>query len=147
MRPGDVLPHAGSYPVRVALRSPVAMDHLELVQNGRVIKTFDLAGERTRLDWSGDVDLEAGWVLLRAFNDSGASSGIDLYPYATTSPLYVDGEVTPPAEDAAYFSAWMDRVVEAALARGGWNSGQEKADTLAYLEEARARFRALAVTR
>ena len=45
----------------------------------------------------------------------------------------------PPApEDAAYFVAWMDRVVEAADARGGWNSEQEKADTLAYLN-ARAR--------
>ena len=30
------------------------------------------------------------------------------------------------------------------LARGGWNSEQEKNDTLAYLEEARAKFRALA---
>ena len=51
---------------------------------------------------------------------------------------------TPAPADAAYFSAWMDRVVEAALARGGWNSEQEKTDTLAYLESARARFRALA---
>ncbi len=51
----------------------------------------------------------------------------------------------PPApDDAAYFVAWMDRVVEATLARGGWNSEQEKADTLAYLEAAREKFRALA---
>ena len=46
--------------------------------------------------------------------------------------------------DAAYFVGWMDRVVEAALARGGWNSEQEKADTLAYLNAAREKFRALA---
>jgi len=35
-------------------------------------------------------------------------------------------------------------VIEAANARGGWNSEQEKSDTLAYLEEARAKFRTLA---
>jgi hypothetical protein len=36
----------------------------------------------------------------------------------------------------------MDRVIEATLARGGWNSEQEKADTLTYLEAAREKFRA-----
>jgi TolB protein len=51
----------------------------------------------------------------------------------------------PPApEDAAYFLAWMDRVIEATNARGGWNGEQERADTLAYLEAARAKFRAFA---
>jgi Tol biopolymer transport system component len=143
-RPGGVLPRAGRYPVRLAMRSPVAMDHLELVQNGRVVKAFKLTGDRTRVDWNGDVDLKAGWVLLRAFNDDAHPWVLDLYPYATTSPLYVDGDLPPAPDDAAYFSAWMDRVVEAALARGGWNSEQEKADTLAYLEESRAQFRGLA---
>jgi hypothetical protein len=41
----------------------------------------------------------------------------------------------------------MDRVIEAALARGGWNSKQEKADALAYLEAAREKFRALAANK
>jgi TolB protein len=144
-RPGDVLPHAGRFPVRVAMRSPVAMDHLELVQNGRAIRSFKLTGDRMRFDWSGEVDLEeGGWVLLRAFNDKAHPWVLDLYPYATTSPLYVDAAAPPAPADAAYFSAWMDRVVEAALARGGWNGEQEKADTLAYLDAARAKYRALA---
>jgi hypothetical protein len=143
-RPGDELPRAGKFPVRVAMRSPVAMDHLELVQNGQVIRSFTLTGERMRFDWSGDVDLKAGWVLLRAFNDEADPWVLDLYPYATTSPVYVGQTARPAPEDAAYFSAWMDRVIEAALARGGWNSEQEKADTLAYLEESRATYHALA---
>jgi hypothetical protein len=143
-RPGDALPRAGKYPVRVAMRSPVAMDHLDLLQNGRVIRAFKLSGERTRFDWSGDVDLKGGWVLLRAWNERAHPWVLDLYPYATTSPVYVDAPAAPAPADAAYFSAWMDRVVEAANARGGWNSDREKSDTLAYLEEARAKFRALA---
>jgi Tol biopolymer transport system component len=143
-RPGDALPRAGKFPVRLAMRSPVAMDHLELVQNGRVIKAFKLTGDRMRFDWSGDLELEGGWVVLRAWNDRPHPWVLDLYPYATTSPIYVDAPAPAAPADAAYFSAWMDRVVEAALARGGWNSEQEKNDTLAYLEEARAKFRALA---
>jgi len=143
-RPGDVLPRAGKFPVRVSMRSPVAMDHLELVQNGRAIKTFKLTGDRMQFDWNGDLDLAGGWVVLRAFNDHAHPWVLDLYPYATTSAIYLDAPAPPAPEDAAYFVAWMDRVVEAALARGGWNSEQEKADTLAYLNAAREQFRALA---
>jgi hypothetical protein len=148
-RPGDVLPRAGSFLVRVALRSPVAMDHLELVQNGRVIKAFKLTGDRTRFDWNGRIDLKAGgWLVLRAFNDQADPWVLDLYPYASTSPIYIESPAAPPAPaDAAYFSAWMDRVIEAAGSRGGWNSEREKADTLAYLDAARAKYRALAAAK
>jgi TolB protein len=145
-RPGDALPRAGKFPVRVSMRSPVTMDHLELVQNGRIIKTFKLTGDRTRFDWNGDLDLAGGWVVLRAFNDRAHPWVLDLYPYATTSPIYLDAPAPPAPDDAAYFVAWMDRVVEAALARGGWHNEEEKADTLAYLNAARKKYRAIAVT-
>jgi Tol biopolymer transport system component len=140
--PGAVLPQAGKLPVRVALRSPFPVDRLELVQNGKPILSFVLEGDRTRFDWNGELDLEAGgWVLLRAFNDTPHPWVLDLYPYATTSPVWFDSPAAPPApEDAAYFVAWMDRVIEATLARGGWNSEQEKTDTLAYLEAARGLY-------
>ena len=106
---------AGTPPVRVAMRAPFAVDHLELVQNGRVIKSFELTGERTRFDWSGDVAFEGGgWLVLRAYNDQPNPWVLDLYPYATTSPIYFESPPPPAPEDAAYFVAWMDRVVEAA---------------------------------
>jgi hypothetical protein len=144
--PGRAVPRADRLPVRVSLRSPFPVDRLELVQNGKPILAFALEGDRTRFDWSGDVDFEAGgWVLLRAFNEKAHPWVLDLYPYATTSPVWFDAPAAPPApEDAAYFVAWMDRVIEAAHARGGWNEEREKADTLAYLEAAREKFRALA---
>ena len=145
-RPGGSLAGAGARPVRVAMRSPFAVDHLELVQNGRVVKSFELAGDRMRFDWSGDVAFDdGGWLVLRAFNDQANPWVLDLYPYATTSPIYFNSPMAPPApEDAAYFVAWMDRVIEAVEARGGWNNEGEKADTLAYLNAARGQFRALA---
>ncbi len=133
--------------MRVALRSPFPVDRLELVQNGKSILSFALEGDRTRFDWSGDVDFEAGgWVVLRAFNEKAHPWVLDLYPYATTSPVYFEGPAPAAPEDAAYFVAWMDRVIEAAQARGGWNDEREKADTLAYLEAARGKFRSFAAT-
>jgi Tol biopolymer transport system component len=147
-RPGDTFAGTGKHEARVSMRSPVAMDHLELVQNGRVVKSFQLAGERTRFDWSGDLALnEGGWVVLRAFSNQASPWLLDLYPYATTSPIYIDMTAAPPAPaDAAYFVAWMDRVIQAAESRGGWNDDGERRDTLEYLNAAREKFRARATT-
>ncbi len=149
-RPGGSIPRAGSkLPLRVSMRSPVAMDHLELVQNGKVIRSFNLKGDRRRYDSTGTIELkEAGWVVLRAWNDAAHPHVLDLYPYATTSPIYIDLTAVPPApDDAAYFLAWMDRVIQAAEARGGWNTEEEKADMLIYLNAAREKYRALGITR
>jgi Tol biopolymer transport system component len=145
-RPGGTIPAAGRLQVALAMRSPVPMDHLELVQNGRVIKSFRLTGDRRRHDWSGEVTVKhGGWIVLRAWNDAPHPHLLDLYPYATTSPIYLASPAAPPApDDAAYFVAWVARVVEAAEARGSWNSEAEKAATIGYLNAAREKFRALA---
>ncbi|HSC06333.1 MAG TPA: CehA/McbA family metallohydrolase, partial [Steroidobacteraceae bacterium] len=146
-RPGGTIPRIdGTLPLRVSMRSPVPMDHLELVQNGKVILSFDLRGDRRIFDSTGTIDLEeGGWLVLRAWNDNPHLELLDLYPYATTSPIYVNAPAGPPApDDAAYFIAWMDRVIRAAEARGGWNSERERSETLAYLHAARSKFLALA---
>ena len=106
-RPGDTVtkPTSRTLPYRVAMRSPVAVDHLELVQNGKVLKTFSLTGDRRRLDASGEIPKDVGgWVLLRAWNDEADPEVLDIYPYATTSPIYLAVGGAPPAtNDAAYF--------------------------------------------
>jgi hypothetical protein len=150
-RPGDTLARAGgevSY--HVALRSPVAIDHLELVQNGRVLASFPLAGERRSIDVRGTVRLaRGGWVLLRAWNDAADPLLLDLYPYATTSPVYLSLPAPPVQRraDAAFFVTWMERVIAAAAARDDYNDDAERRATLAYLERARDGYRVLAVGR
>lgn len=136
----------GRHHYRVALRSPVAVDHLELVHNGQVVKTFDLSGDRRHLDAEGDLDLAGGWVLLRAWNDGADPEVLDLYPYATTNPVWLGDHVLAPSarEDAAWFARWMDRTIEAAAARDDYNTAAEKRITLDYLGKARDAYRALA---
>jgi hypothetical protein len=141
-RPGDTLAlsSAGRQSYRIALRSPVAVDHLELVQNGRVLRSFDLAGDRRTFDAQGGLDLsEGGWILLRAWNDGADPQLLDLYPYATTNPVWIElpGATRPARDDAAYFVAWLDRLIAAADARDDYNTAQEKRDTLDYLRAAR----------
>ena len=146
-RAGGVIPDAGApLPFRIALRSPVPIDHLELVHNGRVIRQFALAGDRRSLDASGELQLAAGgWLLLRAWNEAADPLVLDLYPYATTSPIWLESPAPPPAvADAAYFVAWLERVIADTRANADFNSVLEQQATLDYLESAQARFRALA---
>jgi hypothetical protein len=144
LRPGGVLREAsGPVPFRVALRSPIAVDHLELVHNGKVIKTFELTGARRNLDASGEVSLpRGGWLLLRAWNEHADPLVFDLYPYATTGPIYLElpGAPESAGEDAAFFVTWMDRIIDAAKANTDYNNEQERAATLEYFQAAREKF-------
>jgi len=149
-KPGDTLRAgaAGARHYRIAMRSPVAVDHLELVQNGQVLRTFDLAGDRRRYDGEGDLDPAGdGWLVLRAWNDHADPLVLDIYPYATTSPVYLEGFGPRPdaRQDAAYFVSWMDRVIGEARARNGdYNDEREKKATLDYLAAARDGYLRLA---
>jgi TolB protein len=71
---------------------------------------------------------------------------LDLYPYATTSPIYLELPGGAPAarDDAAYFAAWMERVLRDAEARTDYNNARERDATLAYLQRALDHYRRLA---
>jgi TolB protein len=133
-------------PFKVGLRSIVPLDHLQVVCNGKVAREIELKGDRQSADATGSIPLEgSGWCVLRAFSDKAEYPILDLYPYATTSPVYVSVPGTPlhnPA-DAAYFVAWVDRLIAAARGTANWNSEAEKQAVLAMLQAARGRFEAL----
>lgn len=147
-KPGEGTPSNRSYAYRIALRAPVAMDHVELVNNGKIVKEFYLSGDRRNLDSDGTVGLEDGWVLLRAWNDGVDPQVMDLYPYATTNPVWLgDARAASAPQDAAYFAHWLERVIEAAAARDDYNDAEERSATLQYLQQARERYRAIAESR
>jgi hypothetical protein len=149
VRPGDTLRATGPgrQRFRVALRSPVAVDHLELVMNGRVVERFELRGDRQRFDAQGEIGIDAGgWLLLRAWNDGADPLVLDLYPYATTSPVYLELPGGAPAapDDAQYFVDWLGRVIAEAESRTDYNDADEKRVTLEYLRAAQDAYRKLA---
>lgn len=128
---------------RVSLRSNVPVDHLEIVGNGQVVRELPLAGDRTRADVEVRLPVtESGWFLLRARSDRAMYPVLDLYPYATTSPVYVTvaGRPARSAADAAYFVAWIDRVAAAAAANTDWNTAAEREHVLRLIGQAREEF-------
>ena len=146
-KPGDTSPQSsGRHHYRVALRSPVAVDHLELVHNGKVVKAFALTGDRRGFDDAGEIELDGGWLLLRAWNDGADPLVLDLYPSATTNPVWLGATALAPTarQDATYFADWLTRVLAAAEARDDYNDAEERRATLDYLRDARDKYRALA---
>ena len=147
--PGDTVSRSGPGKLRyrIAMRSPVAVEHLELVQDGKVVRSFAFTGDRRHLDAEGELQVDrSGWVLLRAWNDGSDPLVLDLYPYATTSPIYLrfpEG-VRPNPADAAYFVSWIDRVIMDAERRADYRTDKERHATLDYLRNARERFVSLA---
>jgi hypothetical protein len=144
-RPGDVISRsaAGTVHYRIAMRSPVAVDHLELVQNGKVVKAFSLAGDRRSFDATGELQVDTdGWLLLRAWNDGSDPQVLDIYPYATSSPIYLDlpGGLPPDPVDAAYFTTWLDRVIAEAESRNDYRNARERTATIDYLRKARDHY-------
>jgi hypothetical protein len=127
----------------VRLRSPVPLDHLELVGNGRVVASIPLSGTHTAIDTTITVPVTgSGWYVLRAWSDRPRLPVLDLYPFASTSPIYVQVGSTAvrSKDDAEYFLTWIDRVDQALRAETGWNTDTEREEVMRMLGAARAEF-------
>jgi TolB protein len=129
--------------VSVRLRSNVPVDHLELVQNGRVVQEIPIAPDRRSATATVKVPVtRSGWLLLRARGEKSAYPTLDVYPYATTSPVYltVGGRPTRSPEDARYFISWIDRMRASVERHQDWNTAAERQETLDLLAQARAEY-------
>ena len=134
---------AGSHRLtaRVGLRSNVAVDHLEIIGNGKVAASIALRGDRTAADDMVSIPVStSGWYVLRAYSDRAELPVLDLYPFASTSPIYVSVGDKPArsADDAAFFVRWIERMEAATRASTAWNTPAEQAAVLRTLAVAKA---------
>ena len=111
---------------RATLRANFPVDHLELIWNRAVVARLDGGTDRRAADVTGSFDVTAsGWLVLRAWNDGPHPEVLDIYPYATTSPVYVKlaGRVRRSRDAATYFLHWLDRI-QAAVANVHAGAGE-----------------------
>ena len=128
------------------MRSIVPIDHLQIICNGDVVRELKLNSDRETANIEDIIPLSrSGWCLLRAWSEKAEHPILDLYPYGTTSPIYVSvaGSNPKAPEDAAYFIAWIGRLEEAVNANHDWNTEAEKAAVLKTLDDARAVYKKL----
>jgi len=130
-------------PAVVAMRSTVPIDHLEIIGNGTVVATIPLDADRMTAHATVMVPVKgSGWYVLRAYSDRAEMPVLDLYPFASTSPIYVqvEGQPVRSADDARFFVRWIDRIEAATRASTAWNTPAEQAQVLQLLARARAVF-------
>jgi hypothetical protein len=120
-----------------------------MVCNGVVLKSLTTGdggvsdGPTDKVYVSGTVPLkESGWCVLRASSDRAEYPVLDNYVYATTSAIYVTigGKKPGSPEDARYFVAWIERMVEVTGRYPDWNSAAEKEYVMGRLGEAKTIF-------
>jgi len=132
---------------RVGLASNVPVDHLEIVGSGVVVATIPLSGDHTRARDTVLIPVaRSGWYVLRAYSDRAELPVLDLYPFASTSPIYVqvEDQLVRSGADAAFFARWIARLEAAARAATAWNTGEEREEVLRRFGEARSIFEARA---
>ena len=143
-QPGDeiALPAGGgTLEWTAAMRSMAQVDHVEVVHNGEVIATVPLDGEGRAAEGSGSIAVtKSGWLLLRAWSEEDRAEVLDLYPYGTTSPVYVTvgGEPARSEEDRRYMLTWLDLIERAARESDQYNDERERAIVLGNISRARA---------
>jgi len=140
--------------VHVEMHSIVPVEHVELVQNGKVVAMVPLSADHRSAFATQRVKVaNSGWITLRAWSGHATPPVLDIYPFATTSPVYLTIAGVPPRspEDAHFFIDWVDRLREGAERHTGWNSNEEKRTVLELIARARAEFEkrafAIAVSR
>ena len=115
-----------------------------MICNGAVVRDLKLSIDRETADVEDTIPVSrSGWCVLRAWSEKSEHPVLDLYPYATTSPIYITVEGSKPdrSEDAAYFVAWIDRMIDAAKTNQDWNNEAEKKAVLETLTSARRIYR------
>jgi TolB protein len=128
------------------MRSIVPIDHLQVICNGEMVRELKLESDHETANAADAIPISrSGWCLLRAWSEKSEYPILDLYPYATTSPIYVTvaGSTPKASEDAAYFIAWIGRIEESVKANQDWNTEAEKTHVLKMLDDARKVYRKL----
>jgi dipeptidyl aminopeptidase/acylaminoacyl peptidase len=139
----------GRLRLQATLRSYVPVERFELVGNGEVVARFDPGRDSTGAAVDTTIAVtRSGWYTLKAWSTHARHPVLDIYPFATTSPIYVTvgGEPVRSPRDAAYFVRWIDRLDSLARASTAWNSAAEREGTLKKFVEARKAFAAQAGT-
>lgn len=130
--PGDTIEiadKATTLDFQAFIRSSVAVDHLEVIWNGEVVKEYQFSGDRNSADFNGKIDVQGpGWLLLRAWNDNAHPDIPDYYPYATTSPIYVtsSGKELRSRSSAVFFLEWIDRIEKIVSSHDAYRTVEEK---------------------
>ncbi len=111
----SISPKGQSLSYKAFLRSQVPIDHAEVIWNGEVVARHALPGNRTTADLTGSIRVKgSGWLVFRVWNDIAHPDILDMYPFATTNPIYISTGVknvdAKQKAAASYLLKWVNRI-------------------------------------
>jgi len=127
------------------LRSHAPIEHFEVIWNGEVIAKHTLKEGQTSADVTGTLKVKgSGWLLLRAWGEKGQRDLPDLYPYASTNPIYIKSERRNVQQKAAatYFLRWVNRI-DAKVKELPFRSEAEKEAVMKDIQTAKSFYQSL----
>ena len=124
--------------VRATLSSPVPIDHFEVVANGKVVATLHGTSDTT---FALAVD-KPTWIVARAWSEKPRLPVLDLYPFGSTSPVYISMGNVPVScgADAEYFLKWINILSQRVRADTNWNTPAEREAALSLISRAHEEF-------
>ena len=107
-------------------------------QHGKVVAKLDGASDTT---FTVPIDRPT-WLLARAYSNRPWLPVLDLYPFASTSPVYVTMGNAPVScgADAEFFLAWINGLSQRVRADANWNTSAERDSALALISRAHDEF-------
>lgn len=139
-KPGGVV-GAGQQSWSVDLTSALAVETVEIVVNGAVVwSSAGIEAGDTR-SYSGTVDLpNGGWVAARAYGGEMAWPGMDSYPFAHTSPIWIGAKGSTDAGAKAAAQAELRAALDSAKTRvsGAYDDADKLKRFNARIEAAKA---------
>ena len=126
--------NGGQIMVNLDVQSRTPLDRIEIIADGKVVRTFDAPDGRT--SFQTDVAIRSGihrWVAARAFEKSE-----DTVVMAHSRPVFFNGAWRRTA-DADYFIAWIDELIEdTEESDDRFDTDEQKQAALTTYREARA---------
>ncbi len=140
----------GTVTVQALVRSITPMERLLVVYNGDIVDSVQLDGDlRQRFHYNGAFAVNrSGWFHVRADGVPADRFPLDVgYAQAFTNPVWVSVGDEPVRDRASaeYGIRWIEKLQEMAEAWPGWRSRREMDHVFRQFDEAREKYRALAV--
>jgi hypothetical protein len=115
------------------------VDHLEIVSGGQIVAKFSGRVSDTTVTLPVATST---WFIARAYSDRPRLPVLDLYPFSSTSPVYVHVGTAPPScrDDAEFFLRWINLLGQRVRSDTSWNTPAERERTLALISRAHEEF-------
>ncbi|MBU3076831.1 CehA/McbA family metallohydrolase [Sphingomonas quercus] len=133
--PGDEIAN-GKRTATINLSSIAAVDTVDLVVNGKVVKSWKPGGKGPQWSFSAPINAPAGsWIAARASGPKSRYLG-DADVFAQTSPVYVAGKPVINTADALFLADAVRALWARVEQRNAWFTEQQKSEYKASIDQA-----------